>query len=425
MAVLWLLVEGAQVAQGGVARYASNLLAEQDGLRAEFGGRGIRLDFVLGEPHYRDTVPGYDLARWQRTDAWLRARGGRAVRLISDTDGDAPWGADRFCHALSAAGAQIALDLAADYDGVLVISTTSAFAQVPGMVQRLGGDLATRVLHVHTFGMATHDTQTVPAAAEIAADGDVAYWVRHSPRVLFGYISCYTARLYRELYGAPADSLVPNRTGIPLADHRFEPMAQDKAEAEVAGLVPERGRFVVMWGRRSETTLDKGYHLLIEAAAREPTMVPVIATRRPDPNMAALAERLGVAAVFLVDQPFRVISSLVQHERTVAVAFLGEAEPGAAAPMEAMWTARESDTVMLFANTGNLPELVVDGESGILTDRTPEAVAVGLGRLAALTSADCRRMAVAAASTVRQTCDFAVTIRELLDASVARWDALR
>lgn len=141
--------------------------------------------------------------------------------------------------------------------------------------------------------------------------------------------------------------------------------------------------------------------------------------------MAALAERLGVAAVFLVDQPFRVISSLVQHERTVAVAFLGEAEPGAAAPMEAMWTARESDTVMLFANTGNLPELVVDGESGILTDRTPEAVAVGLGRLAALTSADCRRMAVAAASTVRQTCDFAVTIRELLDASVARWDALR
>jgi glycosyltransferase involved in cell wall biosynthesis len=424
MAVLWLVIEGAQVAQGGVAQYAANLLAEQDELRAEFAGRGIGLDFVVGEPHYRDTVPGYDLARWQRTDAWLRARGGRAVRLVSDTDGDSPWGADRFSHALSAAGAQVALDLAVDYEGVLVISTTSAFARVPGMVQRLGGDLATRILHVHTFGMATHDTRTVPTATEITADGDVAYWVRHSPRVLFGYISRYTAQLYRELYGAPADSLVPNRTGIRLADPRFEPMARDQAEAEVGGL-PERGRFVVMWGRRSETTLDKGYHLLIEAAAREPGLVPVIATRRPDPSMNALAERLGVTAVFLVDQPFRVISALVQHERTVGVAFLGEAEPGAAAPMEAMWTARKSDTVMLFANAGNLPELVVDGESGLLTDRTKEAVAAGLRRLAALASPDRRSMAVAAASVIQQTCDFALTIREFLDASVSRWDALR
>ncbi|HLL33502.1 MAG TPA: glycosyltransferase [Streptomyces sp.] len=425
MAVVWLMLEGGQVSQGGVARYVENVLRAQDSICAEWSAQGWDIDFILGEPFYRESAAGYDEQRRRRVAAHLEERGGRAVRLISDSDGIEQWGSDRFLHALSAAGAQLVLETAERYDGVIAVSGTSAFAQVAGMIQRLGGPLAARVLHVHTFGLATHETALPPAPAEIAADADVAFWARQTPHVTVAYISDYTARLYERTYAIPRRSLLPNRSGIPLDDPLFALLDQDTVAKRLAPLgLPAEGRLAVMWGRNSAPDLDKGYHLLLEAAADVPGVVPVIANRRPAPDLQNLAERLGVRAVFLAGQPFETISALLQSERTLAAAFLGEAEPGAVSPMEAMWVARRSGAVVIAADAGNLPELVDGGRAGLLTARTAPAVAEALRTAQALTDEERAAMRTAAAGVVRADCDFLANIRELVSSAICRWSEL-
>ncbi|MFJ4562467.1 glycosyltransferase [Streptomyces caelestis] len=425
IAVVWLMLEGGQVSQGGVARYVENLLRAQDSIRAEWLAHDYEIDFILGEPFYRETAAGYDAQRWKRVVTHLAERGGRAVRLVSDSDGIEQWGGDRFFHALSAAGAQLVLETAERYDGVIAISGTSAFAQVAGMVQRLGGPLAERILHVHTFGLATHETALPPSPAEIAADGDVAFWTRQTPNVTVAYISDYTARLYERTYAIPRRSLLPNRSGIPLDDPLFTLLDKNTVAKRLAPLgLPDEGRLAVMWGRNSAPDLDKGYHLLLEAAADVPGVVPVIANRRPAPDLQQYAERLGVQAVFLADQPFETISALLQSERTLAAAFLGEAEPGAVSPMEAMWVTRRSGAVVIAADTGNLPELVDGGRAGILTARTGTAVAEALRTAQAMAGEERTRMRETAADVVREHCDFLANIRDLVSSAVSRWSDL-
>ncbi|MER5995485.1 hypothetical protein [Streptomyces viridosporus] len=420
LAFVWLMIEGAQVAAGGVAGYVRNLLAEQDALCAHLAERGWSVEFVLGEPFYAPSAPGYDEERWRRVRGHLEARGGRAVRLVSDSDGLDGWGDERFFHALSAAGAQLVLDTAERCDAVVAVSGTSAFARVPGMVQRQVGEAAAKVLHVHTFGLATHDTAHAPSPAEIAADGDVAFWTRQSERVNVGYISRYTAELYARTYAIPTAALLPNRSAIPRHAPRFDILTQHQVSERLAGLgLPAQGDLVLMWGRNSAPGLDKGYHLLLEAARDLPGVVPVIATRRPDPGLRQLADRYAVPAVLLHDQPFTHLSALLQSPRTLAAAFLGEAEPGAVSPMEAMWVARESGALVIAADTGNLPE-VVDGGAGIVTRRTAAAVADAVRRVRKLTEDERHRMRTTAAARVRERFDFATNLRELADAAVDR-----
>ncbi|MEO3977505.1 hypothetical protein [Streptomyces sp. CAU 1734] len=421
LALVWLMIEGAQVFTGGVARYVENLLDEQDALRDRLAEQGWTAHFLLAEPCYHPGAPGYDEGRRQRVSDRLAARGGRAVRLISDSDGSEGWGGEEFFHALSAAGAQLVLDTAERYDAVIAVSGTSAFARLPGMVQRQAGDLARKVHHVHTFGLATHDTARVPPPAEIAADADVAFWARQSDRVSLGFISEYTADLYARVYAVPRESLLPNRSAIPLRDPRFAVLSGAETERRLAALgVPEHGELLVMWGRNSAPGLDKGYHLLIEAARDLSGVVPVIATRLPDRGLRELAGRLGVPAVLLDGLAFPDISALLQSPRTLAAAFLGEAEPGAVSPMEAMWTARESGALAIVADTGNLPEVVGGGTAGIITERTAAGVAGGVRRLRALGQDERRRMRGAAAGRIREHYDFAVTIAELTDAAAGR-----
>lgn len=425
MAVVWLMLEGAQVSQGGVARYVENLLGAQDAIRAEWSAQGWDVDFILGEPYYQESAAGYDKERWQRVSAHLEERGGRMVRLISDSDGTEQWGGDRFFHALSAAGAQLVLETAERYDGVIAVSGTSAFSQVPGMVQRLGAPLADRVLHVHTFGLATHETVLPPTSAEIAADGDVAFWTRQTPHVTVAYISDYTARLYERTYAIAPGSMLPNRSGIPLDDQQFALVGPEEIEKRLAPLgLPAEGRLAVMWGRNSAPDLDKGYHLLLEAAAEVPGVVPVIANRRPDPGLEQYAERLGVQAVFLADQPSETIFALLQSERTLAAAFLGEAEPGAVSPMEAMWVARATGAVVIAADAGNLPELTDGGRAGVLTARTGPAVAEALRTAQALTDEERADMRAVATGIVRRDCDFRKNIRDLVSEAMKHWSAL-
>ncbi|MCP3801926.1 hypothetical protein NLX83_21905 [Allokutzneria sp. A3M-2-11 16] len=422
LAFVWLMLEGAQVAIGGVARYVRNLLDEQDAIRNHLAARGWKADFILGEPYYQSAAAGYDEQRWQAVREHLASRGGTAVRLVSDSDGLVGWGEDRFCNALSAAGAQLVLDTAERYEAVIAISGTSAFARVPGMVQRQAEGLAEKVLHVHTFGLATHDTARVPSPAEIAADADVAFWARHSERVTVGYISDYTAELYSKVYAIPPNALLPNRSAIPRHASRFAVLTEAEIDRRLTGLgLPDRGDLVFMWGRNSAPGLDKGYDLLVEAAREVPGVVPVIATRQPDPGLRELADRLDVPVALLADQPFSTISAIVQSPRTLAAAFLGEAEPGAVSPMEAMWVARESGAVAIVANTGNLPEVVGAGTAGIVAERTTAGVADALRRARSLTADARRRMRKSGAARVAEHFDFATNITELVDAAVDRW----
>ncbi|WP_143546798.1 glycosyltransferase family 4 protein [Rhodococcus sp. 06-235-1A] len=338
---------------------------------------------------------------------------------MNDDDGLRGWGEDRMFHALSAAAAQSVLERSADYDVVVVVTGTSLFSRVAGMLHRLGPEVAERLLIVHTFGMAVNGSGGLPSGAEIDSDGDLAFWVKQSQRVCLAPISDYTARLYREQWAIPDASLLLNRSGIPLTDPRFRPLDTDECITVARSMGVPDGPLAVMWGRAEFPGLDKGYRLLLQAAAQLGTVTPIIATREPSRELAHLAAPLG-PAVLLHEQPFHTISALLQHPMTVASLFLGAAEPGAVSPLEAMWTSRERGAPVVVANVGNLPELADGGRAAIVTERTTDSVAAALQRALAMTSGERASMRSAAAAMVRTDGDVRLNIRRFIDECLQR-----
>jgi glycosyltransferase involved in cell wall biosynthesis len=419
--VLVLGIEGLQHSRGGVGRYTRNLVADIPDLQAHFRARDVVLTFHFAEPMLSRDGPLLDEELWSRARADVAASGGTVTRLIGDANGRSAWGSWPQFHALSAAGAQLAVQLADRHERLVVLTGTSAFALVPLLLLQQTDPDDGRFALVHTHGAAIPWSRPWPDSAELLADAAVALLARTDARVRIAYVSEFMADVFGRGYGVPAEKLLPNVTGLHRDDPRFAPAAAGEVRRvlERAG-VPTDRPLVLAWGRNSAPGLDKGYDLILRACARlDGAVRPVLLTRDPDPGLRQLADQLGVDAVLRHGQPFEVISAVLRWESTVATVFAAEADPGAAGPLEAMRAAADGGGVLVAVNEGSYPAVIRDGNTGLLTERTVDGLAAGLRRALDLGPAERAGLRRRAAGLVAVDHDFSTNVRGLLGAAVA------
>jgi glycosyltransferase involved in cell wall biosynthesis len=419
--VLVLTVEGIQQSSGGVGRYTQNLITDMPLLREHLRALGASVTFHFGEPLLAADDPAFDPGLWERSRSAVAAAGGTVTRLLNDSDGHVTWGSWAQFHALSATAAQLALHLVDRHDSLLVLSGTSAFALMPLLLLRQVGPGDQRFGVIHTHGAAIPWPGRPGDSAEILADSALATLARNDPRVRVASVSQFMARVFTDGYGIPDCALLRNITGIHRDDPRFERLSPPDRERRLARLgVPADRPLVLAWGRNSMPGLDKGYDLLLRACRRlGGNLLPVLMTRSRDAGLQSLADQLGIEAVLRYGQDFGAIAAVAQSPQTAAVVFAADSDPGAAGPLEAMRVAADGGSIVLAVDSGSYPEVVLDGRTGLLAERSDEALAARLGDAVTLPEAERARMRRAAARLVAAEHDFTTNVRDLLTAAIA------
>jgi glycosyltransferase involved in cell wall biosynthesis len=426
IAFVILTIEGVQHVDGGVGRYLWNILAEAPALQQEWRRQGVELSFYAAETLCRPDAPTYSSRILDSVTRDLRAVGGDAVRLVSFSCGDNsyrdPLAGDERTHLVaSAAAGQLVLDLGQRHAGVVVMSGNTLFAQVPVLLSRQADYLGVRIRCVHMTHSPVPPRRPGRPDARTVASEALAAVVRADPRVRIGYESEYMRRSYQKRFALPDAAMVNARSAILVDDPKFGPLAPRDIEQTLTRLgVPTDAELVLSWGRSDPS---KGYDLLLKAAAHlSGAVVPVVCNPTENPGLRELDERLGTGAVFLVDQPFDVISAILQWHRTRVAAFLSVEEPASVAPAEAMLAARASGCVVVAVPTGCYPETVAHGVNGLIAaDRTPDAVADAIAFVLALPEARRIELGREALRYVHERQNFSINFRafvaQLLDQS--------
>lgn len=416
VAFVYFTVEGLQVSRGGVGRWANNLLDLIPQLCAEWGERGVPLTPFVAEPRLSPATRGYDTVRLGAARMRLADCGGGLHLLANETAAEVTSAATNF-DSLAIAATQVVLDLADRYDVVFSLSGESAFARLPVMVDRQLDDCHTDVRLVHTHGVTVPDGPYDLVPAELAGDAALAAWVRRSARIRIAYISQFMRDVFVRQYAVPEERLLPNISGIRLSDPAFASRSpEDDARLLASRGVPEDRSLAITWGRNSRPGLDKGYGLLLEAAALVgEDVVPVVITRDPDPGLAALAADVAPWAVVLSGEPYETIAAVLRAPNTVAACFLSASEHGAVAPMEAAWTAG-LECVLVAVPTGSFRELIIDGETGVVAARTRAGVATALRSVRDAGPQRRRQLRDGAAELVRRNHDMDRNVRALFEA---------
>jgi glycosyltransferase involved in cell wall biosynthesis len=416
VAFIYFTIEGLQVSRGGIGRWAANLLGLLPGLCGEWSGRGMQIVPFFAEPRVASTAPGYSPDRLASARQLLSGLGGRVHLLRNDAARAGPVCGFSYGQGPAAAGAQIVCDLAEQYDIVFSLSGESAFAQLPVIVdsELPSPDYDLRLVHTH--GAAIPDGPYELDPQELAGDALLAAWCRRSSRVRIAYISQFMREVFTTQYAVPAKRLIPNISGIVLSDPAFAPDRQlREAQLLASRGIPTRRPIALTWGRNSRPGLDKGHDVLIRAAGLlDGAITAVVATRDPDPGLARLAAQVAPDTVLLAGEPFETLAALLRAPNTVAACFLSASEHGAVAPMEAAWTAGHG-CVLVATQAGSFPELVADGVTGVVADRSAAGVAHALRAVLAMSAAERDRLRKAAAERVRRHHDQEKNVRHLFE----------
>jgi glycosyltransferase involved in cell wall biosynthesis len=265
------------------------------------------------------------------------------------------WGADRVLWRLPAGLFQAAslpfvwaaLERAvrrARPEAIVFHESTLAWAVVP-LARRLG---ARSCFVVHAL-IAAHRAQNVapydPSTMAIFKMSN-RYALRHSDRVLC--VSRYIAQL-AESGGAPTTTIrvVPN------------PVDVDRFSADGAG---PRDIDVLFVGRLN---VEKGADVLVRAAALlpSPARVVIAGDGAERPRLEALAADLGVTITILGWVPKAELPALVGRAHIQVVPSRSEALPMVV--VEAL----AAGTPVIASRVGGVPEMIVDGENGVLFEK--------------------------------------------------------
>ena len=407
VAVLLLTNEGFRQFDGGVARYIHNILDARDAAATVAAGYGVTVDWHVAE---RGVWIGTDEEqfRWA-IDRYVRPGSVRYHSMVDPrTDG---W-MDHFehCVATGAAVGQVVVDIADTADSVLVVGGMTIFAMAARFVIRACDQFGIRATYVHM----THEPVLRPNGdAELPgtyADSVLGHLARADDRVQVGWESDWMRRQYQQVFGLPDGKLLFARAGVPTDDPKFQRREPAEVERILRSVgVPTDRDLVLSWGRGAE---QKGFGLLIDAArAASATagvdLTPVVANPRHNPDLDAYVRRVGSPAVLLHGHGDDVLSALCQWPRTVCAAFLSDVEAASVTPVEAALMGGPGGLVVVVVPTGVYPELVDDGQDGLIArEREVGAVARTLVTAARMAPQQRYRVGRAAHERARREHDF-------------------
>jgi glycosyltransferase involved in cell wall biosynthesis len=420
IALLILTVEGLQHIDGGVGRYLWNILDEAPAIRREWLKRNVVLSFYAAEPICDPALPVYRPGLFERMDAALRIAGGRALRLVNISCGDNsfrdPLARDPKNYlTTSTSAAQVAIELAQHHDALVVISGLTIFAQTPMLIRKQADFVGAKIKCVHMTHSPVATSSDVERDAKAQANEALGQLARVDPLVKIGFESDYMRRSYRERYDIPDEAFVFARSGIPVNHEKFASIPNETIVKILEEKnIPMNKPLVMSWGRSDQC---KGFDILLKAVRLlDAQIVPVILNSTYNAELHQLKSDLGSEAVLLHDQPFRVISAILQWPATRVAAFLSQNEPAAVTPAEAMLAAHAKGCVVLGVPTGCFPEMIIQGQNGFLVSaRTPEAVAEGIQEILRLSDAEAKRIGTEAILYAKTNHDFSTNFRRTIE----------
>ncbi len=324
------------------------------------------------------------------TEMVCKDSGGRVFLLPNQTDGTDNFGHLDQWKVISGAGAGIALDLARQYDKVVVLAHSShPFALAPVYIdmqaEALGVDITT-VYTIHSTAIQdrtfTFRGKKHPDQERLMVEAMAIQWAKFTHRIKLGCISHYMGQHLVKSHGADPSTLCPTMNGIDLTNPIFEMMPEAKKVEKIksAGIPIDKPLFFT-WGRFVE---EKGFDICLDLCDRlKGALHPVIvgmtdhSPEYPD-QIIAYAKKLSIPSSILVTRDWELVTALAQWKNTKLVGILSRYdEPHGLTVNEARYHARNGGPIVMVSNRGGLPEQINHGHDGLIAnlDNLDEAYA--------------------------------------------------
>lgn len=324
--------------------------------------------------------------------------------------------------ALSEAAASCALELARQYDELLVIAVDTPFAvlgEVLARRKRPESGCGVRVL-LAFYSTALIVERPNPSPARVAwerrgidsANEETDVWVGDVGRFLTGHL--------RSEFGLRPGRLAPFTSSLDLASPDLQPMPVATArEVAARWQVPLDRPLVVVIGRTDPT---KGIDLLIHTAGRLRDEVHVVIIAVPfdqdDPLITDYARRImrmGLRATLVTEYTRELPRALCGLPETAAVVCPSRGETLANVPFEVALWAKHAGPVVVAPHRDGFVEQIDDGVTGVLYDvGTADALTSAMSRVLDLSEVRRAGMRAVAYERVRAerdvVCNFAQTL---------------
>lgn len=375
LAVVFITTEGIQHWSGGVSKYIRNFIEILVRIRPLLDEEGIKLTLYAAEPGLLHKLPTYDKQGFKEIKKKLESTNGGFYKLVNNTYGEDWIESVEKWQLMSASAATIALNVAEKHQATLVFTGSSILALAAVYMHKQLKAFQADIRTVHL----SHDSAFSSFWQErnehiLAMDYLIAQWTKFTPNAKIGYVSHFMKNLFSEKYMVEENGFIPARGGVFLNEARFRKLSS----AEMVDILnkhnlPLDKKIIFSWGRPiGYKRLDLVFKV---AKVLQNRVFPVAVTNENYPSLRQYFNQLQIPGALVENyRDFELINALLQWPNTVCSCLLSEDEPGALAPMEAMYAARDTGSIVLGNNSGIYLEVIENGRNGFITDNKTENI---------------------------------------------------
>lgn len=376
LAIVLISTEGIQHQSGGIARYNRNFIHYLVKVREVMKQYGINITLYAAEPALLRGLPTYNKKDFEEIYKTLENTGGKFYKLVNGTSGE-DWIKDvENWKIMSAAAANVVLEVGQNHETTLAIFGGSCFAltqvYVHKQIRAFGVDVRTIFI--------THDSAFSTFYKEkdekiLAMDYLASVWTKFTPKAKIGYVSYYMKELFKSEYGVTENSFVAARSGITLTEQRFRRLCkEDIINILAENKIPLDKKIIFSWGRPIDY---KRLDLIFSACnILGEDFYPVAITNGEFASLENYIASQGLRGSLVKNyKGFELMNVLLQWENCLAVCFLSESEPGAVTIMEAMYASSDDGPVVVANEKGVFKEVIENGKYGFITTNSPDEVA--------------------------------------------------
>lgn len=376
LAVIFVSIEGIQHQEGGVAKYTRNFIYFLVQLRSVLEKRKVRITVYAAEPALIPNIPTYNEGDYKEILDKIKETGGNFFKLINNTVGNDWISKSDNWKILSASASTIILNIAERHQACMAIfgGTCLSTTQVYVHKQLKAFNVDIRTIYMINDSAFSSFYQDLDENI-LSMDYICTYWTKLHGNAKIGFVSEYTKELFSKNYYLQEESFVPTRSGIIFSDSKYK----NYSEKEIKKILSQHGiphnrKIVMSWGRAIGY---KRLDLVFGACSRiGKQYYPVVITNGLYPALKSYFNSLKIDGQ-LIEQykKFELINALLQWKNTICGCFLSEEDPGAIAPMEAMYLAHKNGPVIIANNTGIYSELIQHGINGFVVENSIDSIA--------------------------------------------------
>lgn len=296
-ALLYCTFNGIANCTNGIARQTQTLLSAWQHRRNELFTTVSTFDLHVAIPTPGPHLWAYDPDLLEQSRTRLTTSNAHLHYIDHDPEVEF-WSPPMWDH-LSHRAARLALDLAEDYDHVLLLAVDTPYAAAGSHLNAARTSATDRIdVLLALYGTAAIHQRTHPDPARVAWER-AAIASTHDPRVRVADIGDFLSNHLTEHYRLPPERLVPFASSLDLASPDLQPMPGESARYVLDSYdIPRDRPLIAAFGRTDPT---KGIDVLIDALAPLRRQVHLVAVVVPfhdhDPLLRSYQDQLSRTGV--------------------------------------------------------------------------------------------------------------------------------